>query len=88
MNIKLTNCKWTIESDGIHIINSMANKQLFLTYPEAALWQLLANGHSLEKTAELFSYIINDKLENSNKMILSIINNWENIGMVEVSEKC
>lgn len=70
--------RWAVEQDGVMIFASTGSTRL--TYPEAALWDLLTSGRSLDDCTRLFAIITSAPEHEARHTITQTLQNWANAG--------
>ncbi len=68
--------KWSIESRGIFLINTVSKKSQFLDYPQAALWDLLSRGYPYDQIITMLSAILSKDKEGVKTIVQISIEEW------------
>ena len=76
--------KWAVEIDGIVLMDEKAGKTCFLSYPQAALWDLISRGVFFEKTLSMLSAIASLKPEDAEAFIRKTLDDWVTSGYLNV----
>jgi len=49
--------RWVVEGQGVVVIDELARRSEELSYPEAAVWELLLSGHTVPETISMVKHI-------------------------------
>ena len=74
---------WTIESQGICLMDTRSGNSSYLAYPEAALWDLLMRGYAHPEILEMLSAITSVKKERTTVFIQDCITEWLETGYLK-----
>ncbi|MDA3894332.1 MAG: hypothetical protein PF517_21940 [Salinivirgaceae bacterium] len=69
---------YAIEENGVTILNNRLHKSEFISYPDAAIWLVLARNNDLKVSQKMISAILNLEKNKCNNYINSCLNNWKN----------
>jgi len=72
--------RWLVEEYGVLVIDELARRSEALSYPEAAVWELLLRGHSLPETVRMFSHIAGVTDEQAQTSVERCIDRWRQAG--------
>jgi hypothetical protein len=74
---------YTVDSSGVSVINKDNHKAIFISYPEAAVWLVLNQKYTQDKSISLIGAILDDMEEDSLKYVDSCISKWKDLGLVK-----
>lgn len=78
-----TNIIYTTDLRGVSVIDNKNQKNVFITYPEAAVWLILCQKYSSNKSLNLLNAVLFDMEGGSLKFINNCINNWKTAGLIK-----
>lgn len=87
----MTNCRfrirknvhYAIETTGVSIINTENKHGKYITYPEAAVWLVLAGNHSLTRSIRLVTFILQISKNETIKMMDQLMTDWRLESFIE-----
>lgn len=71
---------WVVEENGLLVLDAVNRRELFLPYPEAALWDLLSRHQSLEVVMPVLLAIFKTNSTAYEQWALKEIALWETNG--------
>ena len=74
---------YTIDYSGVSVLNKQTHKTIFISYPEAAVWLVLNQKYTQDKSINLIGAILDDIEEDSLKYVNSCISKWKDLGLVK-----
>jgi hypothetical protein len=77
---------WTVEPDGIALLNARQGRHLRLGYPEAAVWDLLARQKPEESLLPLLEAIAGLARPQAEELLASCLASWLEEGWLEAGE--
>jgi hypothetical protein len=75
--------QWAVEQRGILLIDTRSGRQCMLTYPQAAVWDLLSRGHDVPAVIDLITAIASLDLEAAAKLVHDCLEAWVRRGFLE-----
>lgn len=73
---------WSVERDGILLINRNTGKVRFLPYPQASIWDLISRGYAFDRTVRMVSAIAAMKHHDGEEFILKSLKEWSREGFL------
>ena len=77
------NIKYTIDLKGVAITDTQKNN-VFLEYPEAAVWLVLAKEYNANKSLQMLEAILNKNKDETKKYTNKCINKWKKSSFIGV----
>lgn len=71
---------WVVEQVGVRLRNSETGDVHFVAEPDAAIWDLFTRGYSVNKIAELLSWIAGLDAESSERRVAECLHDWTHSG--------
>lgn len=71
---------WSVESEGVLVMNSSNGRVCKLGYPKAAIWDLIQRSYSFEKTVTLVAAITSANEKPSEELLLQLLDEWTEQG--------
>jgi len=73
---------FTVDTDGVSVINKQTHEHKVIKYPDAAVWLVLANKHSQQKSFEILKSVLGRKPGETKEFISRCIETWENENLI------
>jgi hypothetical protein len=73
---------WTVEINGIILINQKIGKSHFLDYPKAAVWALMSRGYAFSKIVRMLSLITAIDTVTAHKLLLATVTELAQLGFL------
>jgi hypothetical protein len=73
---------WVVEQEGICLLQKSTADAFFLSYPKAAVWDLLFQGYTLEHTIQLIGKMFNLDNEDATEQVQNWILDWKESGLI------
>ena len=67
---------WSVEEGGIRIVTGDPKKGLWLAYPRAAIWELMARKNSYESIVSKVSSIGSISVEAAGRLVRQSVQEW------------
>lgn len=67
--------RWVVERHGILLVDSRDNRFLFLGYPEAALWDMIARNR-MQNAPRLLSFLLGEDAVETARQIDQLRRQW------------
>jgi hypothetical protein len=74
---------FTIDLKGIAVVNKEKSTKLIIKYPEAAVWLVLIEKHSVEKAKQMLRAILSKSEFETGKYIRHCIKHWKQLGLIQ-----
>jgi hypothetical protein len=74
--------RWAVEAAGVVLINGATGAATSLSYPEAAIWDLITRGDSSEKIAAKLCAIAGLEPVAARKFVLDTVEAWRKAGFL------
>ena len=74
--------RWAVEAAGVVLISGATGAATSLSYPEAAIWDLITRGDSSEKIAAKLCAIAGLDAEAAQKLVLDTVEAWRKAGFL------
>ncbi len=78
---------WAVVQGGVLVIGGAPLLSHLLPYPEAAIWDMLGRGRSVEHVARLLPLIGRMSEEDAERLIKDSLRRWSELGLVEPSDE-
>lgn len=72
----------TVDTSGVSVINKETRHSTFISYPEAAVWLVMIEGHSHRKNIQLLSAILKKNLNETEDFLDCCLTNWKNMNLM------
>lgn len=74
--------KWVVAKGGLHLIHIHSGDRLTLAYPQAAVWDLISRGYTVERTAAMVAMIARLDETSARKLVWESLDNWVQLGFL------
>jgi len=74
--------KWSVESDGIKVINQQTGLVYTIYYPQAALWDLMAREYKFKLVFRMICKITAAEPAAAHQLIMESIEKWVQKGLL------
>lgn len=78
--------KWSVNRQGIQLVNFETRNCAYLAYPEAAIWDLTCRGDSEDRLVTKISIIASISAADAQQLIVETIQHWVKIGFMALRE--
>ncbi|MEK7407750.1 MAG: hypothetical protein AAB225_21970 [Acidobacteriota bacterium] len=75
---------WTVESDGILLLNAATASSRRLRYPEAAVWDWISRGESCDRIMRKTAAVAKMETETARRLVLEAVRSWVEAGFLVV----
>jgi hypothetical protein len=73
---------WVVAEGGLHLIHIRKGDRLTLAYPQAAVWDLISRGYTVERTATMVAMIAGLEETSARKLVRECLDNWVQLGFL------
>jgi hypothetical protein len=73
---------WAVQSAGLLVVDEVAGRTLELGYPEAASWDLLTQGRTLQQIGERLRFVLDDPCEDAENLVRVQTRRWLEDGWI------
>jgi hypothetical protein len=74
---------FAIDTLGVSILNNEAKENSFIKYPEAAVWLVFIEGHSLKSAVQLLAPILGKTSSETKNMVIKCLEFWKDQSLIE-----
>jgi hypothetical protein len=74
---------WVVEQDGICLLPAPGVESRFLSYPQAAAWDLLVQGYSPERISQIIGILCGWSDEIAAEQVQDWIHGWKESGFIK-----
>ena len=74
--------RWAVTTHGIILVDQSAGSNRLLSYPEAAVWDLITRDFSYTQTVRMLCAIASMKVDEANRFILESLEDWAEDGFL------
>ena len=67
---------WAVETGGVRIFDGAAGAAVFLSYPQAAIWDLTVRGEAPDRIVEKLRWIAAVSAEESRTLVMGCLADW------------
>ena len=75
--------EWTADIDCVKVHNRNTNNLNVISYPEAALWDLVQQKYRLDQIIAMMVAITGKRTSNVEKLISGTIRDWQQEGLIK-----
>ena len=73
---------YAVDLKGVAVLNKIRNNNLFIEYPEAAVWLIFVEGHKKKKSQQMLEAILGKNKAETKVYINECISSWKNAGII------
>jgi hypothetical protein len=77
---------WAVETHGIILLNHRMRKTRFLSYPHAAVWDLISRGYTRNKVVRMLSAISSKKIWEAERLLIESLEDLAAAGFLTIGE--
>jgi hypothetical protein len=74
---------WTVEMDGIFLLNRSTGAVCQLDYPRAAIWDLVSRGYRTSRLIPVISAIASLGWEETDRLVMESLEDWTKAGFLK-----
>lgn len=74
---------WVVEQEGISVLPAGGRQTCFLAYPQAAAWDLLMQGYSLERTTQMMGILCTWDGRHAAEQLHGWVLEWKGSGLIK-----
>ncbi|MCB9289781.1 MAG: hypothetical protein H6560_20925 [Lewinellaceae bacterium] len=78
---------WTVELQGIFVVDKQTGNHYFLHYPEAAVWDLLSRKYFPEQIPPVISAIEQVNLDAATRIVSRCLMEWSGYGLINTKNE-
>lgn len=73
---------WVVQSHGVLVVDDLARQATTLSYPEAAVWELLLRGHTADHSGVLLQWIMGLPAGAAQAAVADAVTAWSLAGWI------
>lgn len=73
--------KWSVERRGLTLVDSQRGAFFCLSYPCAALWDLLARGYRIDEAVRLTAFVAGTSVDLAQSRVTRAFEDWIALGL-------
>ena len=74
---------WVVQNRGVQVIDEIARRSETLTYPQAAVWELILRGRDPAGAACMTQWIAGIAVEEAQALVARCIGEWTEAGWIQ-----
>jgi hypothetical protein len=79
--------QWAVQSDGIHVIDTKTGCQHHLSYPQAAVWDMLSRHYGRDAMAQRIAPIAGVDSATAGRLVDETLSGWCAEGLVKMEHR-
>ena len=83
-----TGVSWVVSDDAIHLFRKRDNGVRSLTYPEAALWDLMTRHSDAGKLEQMLRLITGDDTAANAAWLEATLEDWLRADLIRAADRC